>query len=121
MKQSQGRPWSAIGEGVCVLDTVWASPADEAGITHGDYILSVNGDSVSTPKQLVSSLKKVKGGDKVDVTLWRRGNTIQREVTLATRAERPPASHQAWLGVMSVIFGRSLKASKRWGRARKFN
>ncbi len=91
---------SCPGEGVCVLDTVWGSPADEAGIMHGDYILSLNGTNVSTPKQLMDAMKKTKGGETAKVTVWRHGQTVEREVMLASKSDEPPASHKAWLGVM---------------------
>ncbi len=91
---------SCPGEGVCVLDTVWGSPADEAGIVHGDYILSLNGTKVSTPKELMDALKKSEVGKTTKVTVWRRGETLTREVMLASKADKPPASHGAWLGVM---------------------
>lgn len=91
---------SCPGEGVCVLGTVWGSPADDAGIVHGDYILSLNGTTVSTPKELIAALKQAKEGDKAKVKLWRQGETIEREVMLASKADEPPASHRAWLGVM---------------------
>ncbi len=91
---------SCPGEGVCVLGTVWGSPADEAGVVHGDYILSLNGTAVSTPKELIAALKQAKEGDPAKVKLWRQGETIEREVMLASKADEPPASHRAWLGVM---------------------
>lgn len=91
---------SCPGQGVCVLDIVWGSPADEAGILQGDYILSFNGIDVSTPKQLIAAVKKTKAGEKAEVKLWRRGQTVQRDVVLASKADKPPASHRAWLGVM---------------------
>ncbi len=91
---------SCPGQGVCVLDTVWGSPADEAGIVHGDYILSLNGTDVSTPKQLKDALKKTKAADTAKVTVWRQGQTVERDITLASKGENPPPSHGAWLGVM---------------------
>ena len=91
---------SCPGEGVCVLDTVWGSPADEAGIVHGDYILSFNGTDVSTPRELMDALKQAKGGDKAIVEVWSQGETKKREITLASKADQPPSSHSAWLGVM---------------------
>lgn len=91
---------SCPGQGVCVLDTVWASPADQAGIAHGDYILSVNDTDVSTPKELIQAMKKVKGNKKVKLSVWREGETIERDVTLASKADKQPASQKTYLGVM---------------------
>ncbi|TWU05830.1 PDZ domain-containing protein [Stieleria varia] len=91
---------SCPGEGVCVLDTVWGSPAHEAGIMHGDYILTLDGTEVSTPRELMDALKKTKGGDTATIGLWRQGETMEQKVMLASKADKPPASHGAWLGVM---------------------
>jgi len=43
---------SCPGNAVCVKDTLWGSPAAEADIRQGDYILSVDGQQVSSPWQL---------------------------------------------------------------------
>lgn len=91
---------SCPGEGVCVKDTVWNSPADSAGIRQGDYILSVDGKKVSSPGELRELIKKMKPGQETSVTVWREGEEMKKELMLASRAEQQPESHKAWLGVM---------------------
>ncbi|WP_430453318.1 PDZ domain-containing protein [Rhodopirellula europaea] len=91
---------SCPGKGVCVEDTVWGSPAGEAGIRQGDYILSVDGQQVSSPQQLTDAVKKMKAGKQVSVKFWREGQEMSEQLTLASQAEQPPESHKAWLGVM---------------------
>ncbi|QEG43771.1 PDZ domain-containing protein [Roseimaritima ulvae] len=91
---------SCPGRGVCVHDTVWNSPADEAGLRQGDYILSVNGQSVSSPGELKQVVQQLKAGEQANVVVWRQGQEMEKQITLAAKAEQPPASHKAWLGVM---------------------
>lgn len=91
---------SCPGEGVCVHDTIWNSPADEAGLRQGDYILSVNGQAVSSPGELKQVVQKLKAGQEATVTVWRQGQKMDKQVTLAAKADQPPESHKAWLGVM---------------------
>ncbi len=91
---------SCPGEGVCVLDTVWASPADEAGIVHGDYIMSIGDTTVSNPKELMDAIKQLKSGEKVKIKFWRQGETKESDVTLASKSDRMPEGQNAWLGVM---------------------
>lgn len=88
------------GEGVCVLGSLWDSPAHSAGIRAGDYILAINDQSVTSPQQLRSVIAKQQSGDEVRVRVWRKGQTADTRLTLATEAQEPPNSHRAWLGVM---------------------
>ncbi len=90
------------GDAVCVLDSVWGSPADEAGIRQGDYIVSINGKKVTSPRELQEVVGAMQAGEKATVRVWRRGEERDREITLAAKAEQPPESHRAWLGVMLV-------------------
>ena len=87
------------GKAVCVLDTIWGSPADQAGIHQGDYITRVNGDEVSSPIELKETIDRLGVGEKVTLIVWRDGEEITKEVAVAKMATEPPVGHQAWLGV----------------------
>ncbi len=91
---------SCPGDGVCVMDTVWGSPAAEAGIRQGDYILAVDDTKISSPQELIQTLAKMKPGTQVSVTTWRQGQEQKTELMLASKQEQQPESHKAWLGVM---------------------
>jgi len=91
---------SCPGEGVCVTDTIWGSPAEQAGIQPGDYILAVNDQTVSTPKELKKVIGNLAKRDTVNVSVWRQGQTMNKEVTLASEAKTLPESRRAWLAVM---------------------
>lgn len=91
---------SCPGNAVCVLDTVWRSPADEADIRRGDYLISVDDQQVSSPKELCQLVSKLPAGKQVQVKIWRHGEELERQVSLASKAEKRPDIHRAWLGVM---------------------
>ncbi len=91
---------SCPGQAVCVHDVVWGSPADEAGIEPGDYILSVDGQQVTTPVAFKRMLQSKDPARKVNLKVWRQGQQMDMAVPLAARSDKLPDSHQAWLGVM---------------------
>ncbi len=91
---------SCPGNAVCVLDTIWGSPADEAGLRQGDYILSVDDKNVSSPKQLNQAIEASDAGKEVTLTVWRHGTESKMQVMPASMSEELPASQRAWLGVM---------------------
>jgi len=90
---------SCPGNAVCVLDTIMGSPADEAGLRQGDYIISVDDQQVTSPLELNRMIERLDAGKEVKLTLWRNGQQTQKQVKLAALAEEAPASHRAWLGV----------------------
>ncbi|GAA5504995.1 PDZ domain-containing protein [Novipirellula caenicola] len=90
---------SCPGQGVCVHDVVMGSPAQRVGIERGDYILAINDKTVSTPKELKEVIEGLTSVDTVNVSVWRRGQKMTKQVTLAAEAKTLPNSRQAWLGV----------------------
>ncbi len=91
---------SCPGDAVCVLDTIWGSPADQAGLRHGDYILAVNDKNVSSPIELKHAIEASDAGKEVTLTVWRHGTETKKQVMPASMSEELPANHRAWLGVM---------------------
>ncbi len=64
------------------------SPADQAGVRVGDIIVEVGGQAV-TADTLRAELAKHAVGDELTVSVLRGGETIDLDVTLAARPERP--------------------------------
>lgn len=87
------------GDAVCVQGTVWGSPAAEAGIEAGDYLISIDGKPVTSPHKLCETVKNMPQGKEVTIKVWREGRESEKSVTLASKADQPPESHRAWLGV----------------------
>lgn len=88
------------GQGVCVLETMPGSPSDLAGIEPGDYILAVNEQTVSSPKEFMQEIDVLNSVDTVKVSVWRLGQISTKQVRLAAEAKELPASQRTWLGVM---------------------
>lgn len=91
---------SSPGEGVCVIDTLRGGPADRVGVEPGDYILAVNDQTVSNPRELKEKIESLNSDDTIDLNLWRRGKYVNKEVRLAKESTELPESHRGWLGVV---------------------
>jgi S1-C subfamily serine protease len=72
------------GSGAAVAGVVSGTPASGAGLTQGDVIVSVDGQSVSSPEQLQSALGQHHPGDSVTIG-WQdqTGQTQSASVVLA--------------------------------------
>ena len=72
------------GSGAVVAGVVSGTPAGGAGLTQGDVIVSVDGQSVSSPEQLQSALGQHHPGDSVTIG-WQdqTGQTQSASVVLA--------------------------------------
>jgi len=88
------------GKAVCVKGTIPYSPAAEAGIEPGDYILSVEGKEVTSPVALAKLIASQNPEAEVTLKVWRQGEETECKVQLASKAEQLPKHHDAWLGVM---------------------
>ena len=72
-----------VPEGAYVQDVVDGSPASKAGIEAGDIITKFDGVEVKEKgSDLSSVIKKKKIGDKVKVDVWRKGQTLTKELVL---------------------------------------
>lgn len=73
-------------EGVIVLEVMPDSPAEEAGLKHGDVITHVNGKAIEDEDELRVDLKKVGAGHDVKLSICREGK--KKEMTAKLQA--PP-------------------------------
>jgi hypothetical protein len=93
------------GDGVHVVSSLWGSPAQRAGIRAGDYVMAVNDQKIATTEELQKAVESHEAGTMVTVTIWRDGQTFDKEIALAERAENVPDSHRAWMGVVLTPAG----------------
>ncbi len=63
------------GTAVLVAGVVSGSPADRAGLTYGDEIVSIDGRRVASPKTVVAAVLRKKPSEKVTLTWSTRGGS----------------------------------------------
>ena len=68
--------------GVYVHSVVSGGAADRGGLRAGDVILAVDGRSVNESNKLQSAIAHYRPGERVSLTVWRNGNTLQKELEL---------------------------------------
>lgn len=108
------------GGGVLVPFITPGSPADQAGIRAGDYILSIDGQRTSSPHQVDDAIENKHPDETVKIVRWRNGQQSELTAKLASRqrfttnyrghteqparnpnaAARDDSQPQAWLGVV---------------------
>jgi serine protease Do len=69
-------------EGVYVTDVNENSAARDAGIESGDVIVQINDTKVNSPSELQEIVGRYRPGDKISVTVKRKGNLKQFDVKL---------------------------------------
>jgi S1-C subfamily serine protease len=82
---SQGSSQGGSTAGVTIVGTLAGSPAANAGLTEGDEITSVGGQSVSTAQDIAQVLVKYHPGDSISIS-WvdQSGQSQTANVTLAS-------------------------------------
>lgn len=71
--------------GVYIVEVIKNSPASEADIQAGDVIQKIDGEEIETMNDLKRKLYNYKDGDSMEVTIYRDGDTITKEVVLRKR------------------------------------
>ena len=68
---------------VCIMEIDEGSPAEEAGVRLYDFIYAVNGERVTTFRELTAVLDHFQAGDSVTLTLVRYNNVypVQQQNT----------------------------------------
>jgi serine protease Do len=75
--------------GVLVQGTVKGGAAEAAGVKEGDVVLSVDGRQTLENNELQSYIATKRIGDVVKLKLFRDGKTIEKDVTLKPREDKP--------------------------------
>ncbi len=74
--------------GALVENVVPDSPAEKAGLRHGDVIRKVDDLEVEDPKMLMDVISHMSPGEKVHIALWRKGNEKEFDIELAKFPEQ---------------------------------
>lgn len=70
-------------EGAAILNVVSESPAKSAGLQPNDVILRFSAQPVRNTTQLKTLIQRAKIGEKIPIQLWRAGQTLDVEATIA--------------------------------------
>jgi len=91
----------AVEEGILVAHVVADSPAAQAGLRRGDIIMKVGDKAVNQPSELTASLKALKTGDSLTLTIQRGDAERTLTVTLGERNQQP------YLGIVPCADGQA--------------
>lgn len=72
-------------DGALVHEVMEGSPADKAGLKHGDVIVAINGKPIKSQRELIDTVASMPPGTKVQLEIIRDG---KRKTLTATLAER---------------------------------
>ena len=64
----------SMPEGVYIYEVIEGGAADEAGLSRGDIVDSIGGESVKTMTELQALLRNYEAGDEVEITFYRLEN-----------------------------------------------
>ncbi|MCW1883337.1 PDZ domain-containing protein [Luteolibacter flavescens] len=78
------------GIGFVVTDVAAGSPAEKAGVKAYDVFWKFGDQLIANEAQLLTLLRLKKDGDKVDLSIYRSGESLVIPVTLSKQAEDPP-------------------------------
>ncbi|MGK7945827.1 MAG: HhoA/HhoB/HtrA family serine endopeptidase [Microcystaceae cyanobacterium] len=79
IKARQG--WTiAENEGVLIVKVMPNSPAQQASLQAGDIITAINGQPISDPSDVQQAVEQLSVGDRLSLTLNRKGNTLSLPV-----------------------------------------
>lgn len=118
---NQAQAWGLSNtDGALVQSVEPNTPAADAGVQHGDVILSVDGRKLKTTRDLINYVSAKGPNASVNLEIFRDGKTITRSVKLAERKtgtetaqERKPEGGGGidWLGIQYQDLSGSLKGA----------
>ena len=80
--QSYGLP-----KGAAIKSVAEDSPAEKAGLKANDIITAVNGEEISGQSDLVKLVKAASVGDKLEMTVYRQGETLELTVEVGEQVQ----------------------------------
>lgn len=106
--------------GVYITETLRGGPAANAGIRSGDYILSVAGTDIDSPRAFRQAMGNLKHGQRAKVVVWRNNRKetlnvrLPKEAMVRNNAQlngniNGNAQTRAWLGIQMTPATRGQK------------
>ena len=84
-----------IPQGAAVSRVTEGAPAESAGVQVGDIITKADGTDITSKSQFISFFKKYKAGDQIKLTLYRKGETLEKTVTVSEKKQQTEEEKQA--------------------------
>ena len=81
---------AASGGGALIAQANPGGPAQTAGLSEGDVVTKVDGETVQTPDDVAGAIEDNKPGDRIEVTVQRGGTEQSVQVTLGQRPDQIP-------------------------------
>jgi serine protease Do len=117
---TQAQAWGLPStDGALVQSVEEDTPARDAGIEHGDVILSVDGRKIKTTRELINYVSNQGPNATVTLDVWRDGKTLKKQVKLRerpiqgeeaeTRSQPDSGSGIEWLGIEYQDLSSSLR------------
>jgi serine protease Do len=82
---TQAQAWGLKDTAGALVQTVESGPAKDAGVQHGDVILTVDGHKVKQTRDLINYVSNKGPNATVTLEVWRDGKAIQKQVKLRER------------------------------------
>jgi serine protease Do len=120
---TQAQAWGLRDTDGALVQSVENGPAKDAGVQHGDVILSVDGHKVKQTRDLINYVSNKGPNATVTLDVWRDGKQIQKQVKLRERplggqteeepSDRKPegSSGIEWLGIQYQDLSSSLRGA----------
>jgi len=87
MISQQAAVLNKVPQGAYVVSVIAGSPAESAGIKVNDIIKKFDGQELTEEDTLADAIKKKSPGEKVELEIWREGETLKLTVTLSEFAQ----------------------------------
>jgi len=120
---TQAQAWGLPNtDGALVQSVEDDTPAQDAGIEHGDVILSVDGRKIKTTRDLIGYVSAKGPSATVTLDVWRDGKMVKKQVKLRERpgqneeeaTDRKPEGGSGidWLGIQYQDLNNSLRGAQ---------
>jgi serine protease Do len=120
---TQAQAWGLPStDGALVQSVEDDTPAEDAGIEHGDVILSVDGRKIKTTRDLIGYVSNKGPSATVTLDVWRDGKMVKKQVKLrerpgqneeeASNAKPEEGGGIEWLGIQYQDLTNSLRGAQ---------
>jgi peroxiredoxin len=95
---------SALQAGVLVQSVIPGSPAEQAGALPGDIIISIDGEAMQTPQDVVHAVASHGAGQRVALAVRRAGRDRLFAVSLTERPDHDEVQRMRYVGAAAPPF-----------------